>query len=174
MYRILAFLLLLAACQSSSSPTVHADQAVRKGPHFQFSTSAPERELHEAVNWCAHNFHEAIRLDPAPGNANRRIFALGNGVHRIVVESGGQSAAFMLRKSSAQMVEVFTSANYPICLSDRVKFTLEPNGVLSYDNARQIKFTVELAEQPNGMVVALEMAPGAGYGFLVHRCDDCN
>ena len=175
MYRTLFFLLVLAACQSPA-PTSPAkvDQPATAGPHFVFSTAARQTDLHDANNWCIHSFHEAIRLDGASGNANRRIFALGTGAHRIVVDAGGQSASFILKKSAAQTVEVFTSDNYPVCLSDRSKFSLDAgNRIFHYDNGRLIRFTAEVAEQPNGWVIALEMEPGAGYGFLVHRCEDC-
>ena len=173
MYRSLFFLCLLAACQSPTPPGNNG-QASPTGVHFQFSTAAPEAGLQEARNWCTHSFHEAIRLDAASGNANRRIFALGSGVHRVVVDAGGQTASFMVKKSAGQIVDVFTSANFPVCLSDRTHFLLQPEtGSLHYNNGKLIQFTAQVEERPNGLVVTLEMAPGAGYGFLVHRCEDC-
>jgi len=139
------------------------------GLHFAFSTFVPPAD----TDWCAKDFHEAIRINPTPGNANSRLFALGSGLHRIVVEGGGQSSAFMLKKISDQTVEVFTSVNFANCVSNRIKFTIESDGTLHYDNGRLIKFTATLSQQTNGTVVSLETAPGAGYGFLVHRCDNC-
>lgn len=171
MYRLF-FLCLLAACQSPT-PSGNKDQAGNSGVHFQFSNAAREAELQDTRNWCTHSLHEAIRLDAGSGDANRRVFALGSGVHRVVVDAGGRTASLMLKKNTGSIVDVFTSANFPICLSDRTSFLLQPeDGILHY-NGKHIQFTVKLEERPNGLVVELEMAPGAGYGFLVHRCEDC-
>ena len=173
LHRNLLFLLLLVACQSPTPPAGDGANSAA-GNRFKFSEAAPEAGLRDALNWCMHSFHEAIRLDAAPGNANRRVFALGTGAHRIVVEAGNQTASFILKKNSATAVEVYTSANFPICLSDRNNFRLDTsNGSLHYDNGKGIQFTVEAVEHTNGRAVTLEIPVDAGYGFLVHRCDDC-
>ena len=174
MYRNLFFLLILfTACQSPTPPAGSGQPAVA-GVHFQFSTAASQSGLQDESNWCSHKFQEAVRIDAAAGNSNRRFFALGSGVHHVVVDAGGPSASFMLRKGAGQSIELFTSANYPLCLSDRNHFTIKTdNGSLAYNDDRHIQFSAQLAEQNGGYVVILEMAPEAGYGFQVHRCADC-
>ena len=177
MHRILLYLLLLAACQSPSPPPQPArtsDVASATGGRFQFSAAPPEAGLRDAGNLCTHSFHEAIRLDAAADNANRRMFTLGSGMHRVAVSLGGQTASFMLKKSAGQAIEVFTSVNFPLCLSDRAKFTPDAgNNSLRFNNRQGISFIVEGVEQTNGIVVVLEIPTGTGYGLQVHRCEDC-
>lgn len=173
MQRTLFFLLLLAACQSPAPPAGNSPTNVT-GAHLRFSKAPPEAGMRDAQNWCMHSFQEAIRLDAAPANANARVFALGTGAHRVVVEAGNQTASFMLKKTTSQAVEVYTSANFPICLSDRNNFRLDTSdGSLHYNNGKGIQFTMEVAEFANGLSITLEIPAGAGYGFLAHRCEDC-
>ncbi len=167
----LFLLLLLAACQSPTPPAGISPTGTA-GARLLLSESAPESGLRDALNWCNHSFREAVRLDAAPGNAKARVFTLGTGAHRVVVEAGNQTASFILKTAARQAVEVYTSANFPLCLSDRSNFRLD-TGNLHYDNGKGIQFSLQLTEYSNGLTITLEMPPDAGYGFLVHRCEDC-
>ncbi len=166
-------LLLLAAwacaCTENTKPGQLEKSGTNVGPTFAFSTQAlvsgddPENRL------CRVSLPEAVVINADPVNSNRRLFTLSNGPHKAFVVFGKMTASFMLEKKGNK-VEVYTSDNYPECLSKKVDFSIGADGTtFRYSDRRYINFEIQLISLPNGTQIALEMAPGAGYGIEVRR-----
>ncbi len=139
------------------------------GSNFAFSKQAPTMGNDPANSWCRVPFTEAAVVNADPANFNRRLFALGDGPTKVFVEYGKFTAAFILKKNG-NAVDIYTSDNFPECLSNRANFSIGADGAtFRYNNNRYIDFEVQLIPLPNGTQIALEMAPGAGYGIEVRR-----
>ena len=71
-------------------------------------------------------------------------------------------------------MEVFTSKNFPECLSGAGNFTLNPDAtMLAYDNKKYINYSADARQDSNGLILFLEFQPGSQYGLTVHRCSGC-
>ncbi len=137
------------------------------GLRFSFSKQLPGAG--PSNDWCHLALPDAAVISADPANSNRRLFALSEGPHRVTVDFGNIVASFVLKKAG-NLVEVFNSDNFPECLSNSANFTMEPDGqTFKYNNQRYVQFEMQLVPLPNGIQIALEMAPGAGYGILVRR-----
>jgi len=166
------FLSIIAACDQPA-PQTAVPQPQNAGI-LRFSKAAAVTELKDMGSWCNRPFAEAVLINAEAANVNRRYFMLGDGVYRIVIRTGNQSSSFFIRKADGMKAEVYTSDNFPMCLSDRANFTTTPDGnAFDYDNRRGIHYTVET--QPGGaeMPVFIEFQPEVQYGLTVHRCADC-
>lgn len=136
---------------------------------FAFSKKVPNPNDDQSANWCRIPFPEAAVVNADPSNYDRRFFTLSEGPHRVVVNIGNKAASFILQKSG-DVIVIFTSDNFPMCLSNRVNFSIGKDGTsFHYENNRQINFDVQIVSLPNGTQIALEMPPKAGYGILVRR-----
>jgi hypothetical protein len=140
---------------------------------FQFSNKPPVMDLHDPSNWCNANLGEAALISADPKNFNRRLFTLGDVPLRVVLDHGHQSAAFMLHKLG-NIVTIYSSDNFPTCLSNKANFQISPDGIsLRYDNKREIRCDVYLQSLPNGLQIALDLPPEGNLGLAVLRCDAC-
>ena len=139
------------------------------GLTFVFSKQASTPVGGTKDDWCHVPLPEAAVINADPINANRRLFTLSDGPHRVAVDFSNIVAAFVLKKSG-NTVEIYTSDNYPECLSNRSNFSIGADGTtFHYDNQKHIAFDIQLIPLSNGTQIALEMAPGAGYGIIVRR-----
>ena len=112
---------------------------------------------------------EAAVISADQENSRLRLFTLAGGPHRVVVDYGHIVGSFVLQKKWNK-VEVFTSDNYPECLSNRENFEIKEGGnSFQYDNKKHIIFDVHLLPLANGTQIALEIDPDAGYGIIVRR-----
>lgn len=165
----------LVAC-NQSAPQSHQKTA-NPGAHtlLQFSKAAAVTELKDANSWCNRPYPESVMIGAQPDDTNRRYFMLGDGLHRVVVQGRNMSSLFFVKKASdGKTAEVFTSDNFPMCLSDRANFTMNPDGNLfNYDNRRGIQYTVEAQTGDGAIAVFIKFEPGVQYGLTVHRCSDC-
>ena len=176
--RLFLLLCLLAlGCdrtQTTSAGNAPAGNAGQPGVRFFFSQSPAVTGLKDENSWCNHSFTDAVLINADTGNVNRRYFRLGEGVHRIAVMVGNMTASVVLRQSGEDRVEVFTSDNYPVCLSRRENFTLFDEGAsLVYDNKKYIVFTLSGQPGPGGPLILLDIPAKPAYGLNVHRCADC-
>lgn len=170
--------LLMAACgtpgkdeaeqKTTASPAVPSPSSTG-GIRFEIST-APAHTGHTADNWCHGRFDQAQVFYPDPANANRRYFVVGAGMYRVAVDLGSTTASFLLRRRGDQVVEVFTSDQFPECLSNRSNLLAgAADNLLVYDNRRHLRFQVA-AERVSGQVRCwLEIPAGSGYGLLAHQ-----
>ena len=168
---ILALGFAMACNQTPQQPdSKQAEKnAGNAGLTFAFSKQAPVSGAAPGNKWCRVTFPEAAVISADPANFNRRLFALGEGPHKVMVDFTNMTAAFVLQKSGNH-VEIFTSDNYPECLSNRLNFSIGADGTtFHYDNKMHIDFDMQLIPLPNGIQIALEMAPEAGYGIIVRR-----
>ncbi|MBX2892255.1 MAG: hypothetical protein KF734_15110 [Saprospiraceae bacterium] len=141
---------------------------------FQFSKAPPITHNDHASNWCNEQFTDAVLVSADPANVNRRIFVLGEGIYRVAVQAGNMASLFLLQKSGEHKVELFTSDNFPLCLSFRKSFGMAPdNAWFNYDNERGIAYTVEAQPTDNGLYIIIVLPPTPTYGLNVHRCVGC-
>lgn len=168
------FLQLLAwvACnQSPQSPSAKTNSAAAA---FQFSKSVAVTHPEAEGNWCKNQFTDAVLINADTANTNRRYFLLGDGIYRVAAQLGNMTSSFLLRKKGDQAAELFTSDNFPLCLSKREYFSLADGGTFfSYDNRKGINYTVELQPSAEGPFIILVFPPGLTYGLNVHHCVGC-
>ncbi len=166
---LLAVGFLLSCNETPKQPD--AGQAAKnnggEGLRFSFSKQPPGAGA--GNDWCHLALPDAAVISADPANSNRRLFTLSEGPHRVTVDFGNIVASFVLKKAG-NLVEVFNSDNFPECLSNSVNFAMGADGqTFKYNNQRYIQFEMQLVPLPNGTQIALEMAPGAGYGIIVRR-----
>ena len=170
-FLLLAALFLVACTQSPSAPA-GAEKGASTG--FQFSKLAPVSHPDAAGNWCKNSFTDAAQINVDTANTSRRYFLLGDGVYRIATQLGNMTSSFLLRKKGDAGVELFTSDNFPHCLSRKEYFGLAEGGqFFSYDNGNGINYTVELQNSAEGTFIILVFPPDLTYGLNVHRCIGC-
>ncbi len=169
------FLILLwcfaLACTETSKPGVpsasNAPEPDRLAFVFSKKAMTPADEVND--DWCHVPFASAAVISADPANFNRRLFTLSDDPHRVVVDYGKMVAALILKRTGNR-VEIFTSNHYPRCLTNHKFITIAADGnSFRFDDGRYIKFDVQLIPLANGIQIALEMAPGAGYGIIVSR-----
>jgi hypothetical protein len=165
--RLLVLMLAAGACNDPKNPVGETKQA--QPPAFVFSTKATESVIRSANNWCELPFEEAVVINAETTNLNRRYFAVGNGVYKIVVRKGNTAAPFMVQRRGASL-EVFTSDQFPTCLARRSYFSVVEEGrTLKYSNPPYYDFRVETEPWENAVKVTLEFPPGTDNGLIVHR-----
>lgn len=141
---------------------------------FQFSRAEMVPVLEKEGNWCRRSYAEAIMISADPANFNRRYFRLDNGIFKINVRLGSTVSAFFLRRAGEKKVEVFTSKNFPECLSSTGNFTLNPDAtMISCDNKKHIHYTVDARQDSAGLLLFIGLPTDAQYGLTVHRCSGC-
>lgn len=87
----------------------------------------------------------------------------------MVVDVGTTMASFFLLKKG-DTLEVFTSDQFPECLSSKTNFELEASGTrFRYNNQRHIDFGIS-TEQVGGVLrIWIDMPVGSHYGLSVRR-----
>jgi len=170
---MLLFLIVgLFSCSETpkrSNSTQPENKKAGAGLTFAFSTQEMVSGDDPANSWCKVLFPEAAVINADPANSNRRLFTLSDGPLKAFVVFGKMTAAFILKKNGNK-VDIYTSDNFPECLSNKVNFSIGADGTtFRYNNKMHIDFEIQLVPLPNGTQIALEMAPGAGYGIEVRR-----
>ena len=169
---LFAQLSLIAACDPSQPA---AKPAVKDAVTFQFSKRASVTDLNDKNSWCNNSgFTEATLINADPANSNRRFFLLGECVYGVRLQSGNAVSSFFLRKTGEKSIELFTSDNYPMCLSRRANFSMAGADTwFRYDNGHGIAYTVEAQASAEGLFAILTLPPTPTYGLTVHRCAEC-
>lgn len=157
-------LLGLQACSGDKKPGSASDEPkVETG--FVLSRQAPG----VGTNWCREPLRNAVPINADPANLNRRIFMIDDGPCYVTVGFGNIVASFALQKSGDRL-EVFTSDNYPECLSNRNNFTIASQGnSFHYDNQMHINFDVFYQPQASGTQIVIEMPPETYYGITARK-----
>lgn len=172
-----AGLLLLALTGVFCTQPQAPDSKPQEGPPpvFRFSTQHQIAGKDAGGNWCYRYYPQAVPVSATLDNSNRRFFDAPRGIYKVTVPLGKITASTLFRCYGAdQPLEVFTSDQFPECLSNAANFQISPDGsTLRYDNRGEIRFTV--TAQPNGpfMRIILDMPVGSGYGIEVRLCDNC-
>lgn len=163
---LLAFVISCKEAGKSPDGTQAAAPSKTEGLFFAFSSQSPDFAKED---YCHLPFSDVAVIQPDPSDVNRRLFALSDGPHKITVDYGNIVAAFILKKTGNE-VDVFTSDNFPMCLSNKVNFSLKDGGTLfHYDNHKHINFDMRLVSLPNGVQVAMEIPVDSTYGIIVRR-----
>ncbi|MDO8366378.1 MAG: hypothetical protein Q7T20_06240 [Saprospiraceae bacterium] len=174
--KYLAFLLSIACFLACSQSPKNTGDAPKNESYttFKFSNAVATIDARDPENWCVANIGEAALISADPKNFNRRLFALGDVPARVIIDYGHQSASFMLYKTGNQ-VEIFTSDNFPICLSNKANFQISPEGIsFRYNNKMDINIEVDIQELPGGLQVVLNLPLNSGHGISVFNCKACN
>jgi hypothetical protein len=170
--RFLFFSLLLALGCGGKPSAEDGAGASNATAGVRFATTAPVTDFRSPDNWCnpGPTAPEGAPVGAEASNTNRRYFEIGDGTYHIVTRAGNTAASWMVRRLRDGGLELFTSANFPTCLSNRDNFSINPDGRGFYfDNGRGIAYPVEwLADGPTGRVT-IEFAPGAYYGIEVFK-----
>lgn len=162
--------IILLGCGGDAATKSTPAQAGAAGLHFQFSKAATAPGGRDKDNWCYAQFPEPVVITADPITAKNRVFTLGNGVHKVVVDFGKLAASFLLRKQSNGVVEIFTNQQFPECLSNQTYFTIAPDGYsFQYDNKFYINFAAELKQAGEGWSVTLNFPLEYQYGITVYR-----
>ncbi len=171
---ILAFFSLMGCQQSGDKKEANAPVTPKATVRFEFSKKAPERER-EFKNWCWQPSTEALPINADKDNLNRRYAVLTPGqAYRVGVNSGHSTSVFFLRASANGVVELFTSDNFPNCLSNQKYFNLSPDGAsLHYDNQHLIKFDSGVRQLNGGIQFFVDMPADFVFPFEVKRCAEC-
>ncbi|MCC7246902.1 MAG: hypothetical protein IT269_14550 [Saprospiraceae bacterium] len=173
---IFSFLLLLfVGCQQPAAPKEDATSKPVLAPtHFEFSKKAPERER-DLKNWCWQPSTDAQPINAEKDNLNRRYAVLTPGMaYRVGINAANSTAAFILRANASGVVELFTSNNFPNCLSNFQHFTLSPDGAsLHYDNHHYIKFDSGVRQVNGATQFYVDMPADFVYPFEVKSCATC-
>jgi len=157
------------ACRNQSADGSGAGSGRISGPHFEFST-APVDALGD---WCKADYSNPVLISGDPANPNNRVFALGEGVHKAVIRMGNIAASFCLLKKG-DVVEVFTSKNFPMCLSRQSSYTMADDGLsFQYDNKLHITYTALFQSSIQGARIVFEFPADFQYGLTVHTCSGC-
>lgn len=164
-------LAFLAACgQQQPSTSVSTAPTPPSGLHFQFSKTPRILPDEDAPNPCHQKFSEALAFFPDPANSKRRYFGLGEGLHKVAINSKGTTAFFWLQRKNDTTVEVMTSDQLPECLSNRAHFTLDGSGSrFRFNNEQFLDFDI-LAEQAGAVLrIWVEMPLDRAYGMSAWR-----
>ena len=160
----LLFAVLLNACSGNQ-----VDTAAGKTPNgFIFSEQAPVTG--DDNSFCRKPLPDAVAINADPVNTNRRLFLMsGGGVYRVTADFGNIVASFALQQSGDR-ISVFTSDNYPECLSNRRYFTINESGsILKYDNQQHIFFNLSFEKKENGTLIVFEYPNNTYYGITVRK-----
>lgn len=177
--------LLQGCAQTGEKPASVATQAVETkktvaekpappdAAALSFSTMPSMSGRTEPNNWCRADFTEAVGAFPetAGENQNQYFFlAVTNGVYKVNVRAGNAVASLLVRPTVSGTVEIFTSDNFPECLSNRANHALSESGFYDdYDNSKDISFTLHVQKAGANYHVSLEFPPTVQYGLTVHR-----
>ena len=168
-------LAVLFSCNNVAQPG--QDQSTRVAADavtFQFSRAETVPLFQEEGNWCKASFAEAVAISADPANYNRRFFRLGDGIFLVGVDDGGPVSSFMARSAGDKTIELFTSKNFPECLSNLANFTLSPDAAtIAYDNKKKIRYGMDARRDTAGLILFFDFPPGSQYGLSVHRCAGC-
>ncbi len=158
---------LIGSC--TNNPQQGIENTSTQTPAFVFSNKTAETGLHAENNWCNRPFEEGVVINAETTNLNRRYFAVGDGLYKVVVRRGNTAAPFMVKRRGAAL-EIFTSDQYPTCLARRSDFSLIGDGrTMLYFNPPYYEFRVETEPWQNALKVTLEFPPGSENGLMIHR-----
>lgn len=162
---------VLAHC-TPSNPDVEKKKAQAATPEFRFSSAPAVQQLREPGDWCYETLSDAVVINAETKDYNRRYFFVGNGVYKILLRKNDRVASFFVNQNAGRPLELFTSSQFPFCLSSQKHFVIEGNQV-HYDNGQDIRFIMETQTVENARRITLVFPPDAGYGLTVHRCPTC-
>jgi hypothetical protein len=138
---------------------------------MRFSTAAAESmDPANPNNLCKKKFEEPIGLQPDATDPQRRWIGDADGLYRVVIDLGNLRSAAIVRKTG-QQAEVFTSAQYPQCLSARPNFSLSPDGTsVHYQGMKNLSYDLGMVDSRLG----LRLPEGVQMGVTVYRCTSCD
>jgi hypothetical protein len=172
------------ACKNETSKgtengSANAATATKRDPKlvtFHFSTAPSVQGFRDARDWCNLTFRKAYPFYAESGNSRLRYFFLPDkSTIRLAVNRDNITASMILRSGNGEQIELFTSNNFPSCLSIHQNFKLSPDGAfLHYENDKRVSFDLKAEKvQPGFTKVVLELPQDVEYALLCHECIGC-
>ncbi len=180
--RVFVLFILAALILSCNSPASRQNkpgqnqstQVAADAVTFRFSQTETVPVFEKEGNWCKNSYTEAALISADQANYNRRFFRVDNGVFLVGVDGGGPVSSFMVRSAGEKKIELFTSKNFPECLSSLANFALSPDATtVTYDNKKKIRYVMDAQRDAGGLILFFDFPPGSQYGLSVHRCAGC-
>ena len=169
---------LVACAEAPKAPADNAPPAPAStpiGPAFVLSKSTPPVDKTErATNWCIARFGDPLVINAERVNTNRRYFYPGPGIHKLMVGPSGATAILLFRTQPGGNVLVFTSDNFPECLSNTLNYS--PAGgtaSIRYNNRQNIDFRLDMEVENTRTKITVELPPAGAYGMSVNPCLEC-
>ncbi len=176
--------IIIFSCKNDTSPKSgeyapgvrSAENQYPKNISFHFSSAPSVQAFKDARDWCNLTFRKAFPFYAVSGNNRIRYFFLpDNATVRLAVNKDNITASMILRGSKGNQVEVFTSNNFPSCLSIHQNFKLSPDGrFLHYENDKNVSFDLTAEKQQEGFArVVITLPENVEYALLCHECIGC-
>ena len=140
---------------------------------FKFGSRSAALNPQDLSNWCATQYGNALLVSADPENFYRRLFMLSEIPTKVIIDYGHQTASFMLHRQGNQ-IEVFTSDNFPACLSNKANFQITPDGTsFRYDKKRAVSCDIYAKTTAEGTQIVLDLPSKGGHGLSVVPCLNC-
>ncbi len=142
---------------------------------FRLSTARAVEIKDASRNWCLADFGQTEVLGASAERPEERFFYLRPGVTWLMVGDDLGRANLFLRPVGEGVVEVFTGANFPQCLSRPEFFGVDTQAPyrLAYDNRQFIRFSLELVAEQEATKAVVSFPAGYFFAVTVLRCPEC-
>jgi hypothetical protein len=168
------FLFLGCSCGMSCTSNTASENTAQQtsSENGPFSISKASRNAGTAddrAQPCTKSYTEGVPISPDANNPQNRIIgATKDGWYRIIVRNQG-AIPIILHKSGAKAA-LYTSLQYPECLSNRNYWSLSNDGsVLRFKGEKETEFEL----MANNGAWVLQLPVGKVYGLMAYRCEDC-
>lgn len=169
---IILAIMVLGGCQQAPKQASPASKQ-NSFTTFKFGARTAALNAKDLSNWCATQYGNALLVSADPENFYRRLFMLSEVPTKVIIDYGHQTASFMLHRQGNQ-IEIFTSDNFPACLSNRANFQITPEGTaFRYDNKREVSCDVYAKTTADGTQIVLDLPSKGGHGLSVVPCLNC-
>jgi hypothetical protein len=172
---LLAMQLCSASCQQPAKPTAvtDANSDSSNTRRFVFNPQQQNIDPKDPKNLCVAKVSGALPVFPDQNNGMRRyIFLEKNARYKVGVTLGNSSNRTIYKWDGGEQVEISTSDNFPVCLSNRLSYldTPEPNRI-HYDNQRRLVYDVFVLPEGEATKLVFELDWKAGFGLEAYKIE---
>ncbi len=152
--------------ESPAAPTAGAPQAASKTGLLVLSQAvAADVSAQPLCNWP---FEDGVPLFPVADQPHQLYFYLApTGISVVRAMADGALCRFMLR-TKGQQVEVISSKQFPLCLSNQAHFSIQSN-TIRFDGGKYIQFQMIVVPEGQAFRCTLTWASDKELGFTVRH-----